>query len=84
MTFVRAPKHFNIGRLKIKNFNSKFYKLYIPLNLCVSMQFLFEFNLIFTYIKKHVEGNVLNSMSSCQVCTETFITFSIMWLGILY
>lgn len=82
VTFVRAPKHFNIGRLKIKNFNSKYYKIYINVNCLINTDFFFNNNTFFSSLRKSIPVNILNNPVSFQISSETVIKFIIMWLVI--
>lgn len=82
ITFVRAPKHFNIGRLKVKNFNSKYYKICANLNYTINTDFFFSNNMLFSFLRKTVSNNILNNPVSFQVNCETKIKIIIICLGI--
>lgn len=73
--FLRAPKHFNIGKIKVKNINYKYFKILCASNLNISSKFFFYNNLLFFYINKNANTNILKNVNSYQVFMNTKLQF---------
>lgn len=73
--FLRAPKHFNIGKIKIKNINYKYFKILYTSNLSISSKFFFFNNLLFFYINKNAHINILKNVNSYQIFINTKLKF---------
>lgn len=68
---LRAPKNFNIGKLKIKNYNYKFFKgIYTP-RVTLSTFFFCTNSVILNYLSKCAHLNMLAGINSYQVTTNT-------------
>ena len=74
---LRAPKHFNIGKHKIKNLNYKYSNVY-KLNLLIKVPlFLHNIANIIGLAQKIITKNTLFLINShqCTVCTKFKVFF---------
>lgn len=75
--FLRAPKNFNIGKLKVKNFNYKHYKLSTPSNILINNNFFFKNKLFFKFFNVNISSNNLMPINSIQISVKTTAIFGL-------
>lgn len=79
--FVRAPKHFNIGKQKIVHLNYKMPTLSVQTKFPVHMHtFLTKPGIFYNSSLRAIKTNPCLSLGSAKFCLKT--TFKLMWLEI--
>ena len=71
--FLRAPKHFNIGKLKIKNHNHKYNKSILFYNTNIATKLIDNSCLLFNYLVSNIKSSILVVPNSYQITIKSVV-----------